>query len=202
MKVKAVMNLAYDVVTKVRLLRHYEKANTAGVDELSERELFACELIQGFAPLREWQLGRALKLQTTSLRDLVKNLMDKGWVEMVPANDRRQKPLALTGKGQSVFAEIKRRSARRYWYVFHNLPQLGEMDQLLKVLTLMNQNATKAIRANVFGELPDDDDDVPLTSGLWLPPNCGPMGAYNDIEALDDDLSESAGKLRQSNDRP
>jgi DNA-binding MarR family transcriptional regulator len=129
----------------------------------------ACELIQNFAPLREWQLGRALDLQTTSLIDLVNKLREKGWVEdQIDEADRRQKLLRLTKQGKDFFAQVKRRSARRYWYVFHNIPKLAEMDELKQVLTLMNENATKAIRAGVFDELPSDED-FPPTNLMGLP---------------------------------
>lgn len=163
MKATELLNILYDTSLKVRLLREHEKNTTAGQDELSSRELLACELIQSYGPLLERQLGTILGLQSSSLADLVTGLCKRGLVHKdTGKEDRRRRPLKLTDTGRRVFQTIKHKSALRYWYLFRGLPLQEDRDKQFveKILRQMNDNASQLIKQRIFGEIPEELDQL------------------------------------------
>jgi len=161
MDVTPLLHLVYDVSLKVRLLREHAKAASCGEEELSDRELLSLEVIEAFAPLKESALGSLLGLKASSLNELVKKLCDKGYVTKGTAeSDRRQRPLQLTEDGQRFFAAIKRRSARRYMFLFAGIERLTDPAQLERVLHHIRENANRHVREQVFGHFDDVESEV------------------------------------------
>lgn len=163
------LGLIHEVVLKIRLLRRYQQAVTAGTEELSEREIFGLQIISAFGPVTESQLGKVLGLQTSALADVIGRLLRRELASKGRSNaDQRQRLLTLTKKGKVVLDQIKRKMAQRYRFLFKGCITREEVSRFILLLEQMNRNVDLEVDRVIFDRLPEEDEEA-MDQSLWLP---------------------------------
>ena len=99
------------------------------------------------------ELLEILRITKQSLNRVLKELLDKGYVESHPGlQDRRQRQLKLTALGQDLALELSRLQSRRFARVMQELPDLARADSLRFLLAMIDPQERARVEALVWPE--------------------------------------------------
>lgn len=93
-------------------LRKAARAVTQVYDEalrpsgLRATQLSLLNVVAGIGPVGMKALAKTLVMDRTTLTRNLKPLVQQGYLEIIDADDRRQRPIALTAKGQRKLSEV------------------------------------------------------------------------------------------------
>jgi DNA-binding MarR family transcriptional regulator len=152
--VSQVLTKIYGIGLKARMLSEWVKIHRPVRDEYSDRQIFALELIHGFAPITRKDLGIIFGMSASSVSDMVRRLADDGLVGETPAvagADAREKPLVLTGPGEEFLDALRRQNAVRYRYLFDSV-SADEWRVLTGLLDKIDAAAKRQVDEMVFGK--------------------------------------------------
>ncbi|HEX3855733.1 MAG TPA: MarR family winged helix-turn-helix transcriptional regulator [Verrucomicrobiae bacterium] len=137
----------FSISLKTRILRAWQKSNSAQDQDFSERDLLTLELIADFAPITEKGLCKIFGLSFSSVNDIVKKFVSLG---LVKDEKERGETLALTEGGRKRLAALKQASATRFNFLFEGL---GEKDEtaLHEIFQKIDKNVERNVQQLVFG---------------------------------------------------
>jgi DNA-binding MarR family transcriptional regulator len=99
------------------------------------------------------ELLEILRITKQSLNRVLKELLDKGYVESHPGlQDRRQRQLKLTALGQDLALELSRLQSRRFARVMQELPELARTGSLRFLLAMIDPQERARVEALVWPE--------------------------------------------------
>lgn len=142
-----ILEKLFSISLKTRILRVWQKSNSAHDQEFSERELLTLELINDFTPITEKGLCKIFGIPFSSLSEMIKKLSDMG---LIKSERARGKPLALTHKGVELLKSLKQRSAIRFGYLFESFSD-QDCEQLVNLFNKIDKNAERCVQQFVFG---------------------------------------------------
>ena len=152
--VSHVLTKLYSIGLKARMLAIWVKTHRPAQDKHSMREIFTMELVQGFPPITRKDLGVILAMSPSSVSDMVRSLIDEGLLaeeKVATGGDAREKPLAMTEKGNEYLAEMRRRESVRYKYLFETVTP-EEWKSLAGLLDKIDAAARKQVDEMIFGK--------------------------------------------------
>jgi DNA-binding MarR family transcriptional regulator len=93
--------------------------------------------------VRQRDLGKAISLDETTLTRNLRPLIDSGWVEASPGDDRREKLIRLTKEGESILRKARPAWERAQKRLRSRLPK-GTWSSLLNLLPELTRRADTA----------------------------------------------------------
>ena len=93
--------------------------------------------------VRQRDLGKAISLDETTLTRNLRPLIDSGWVEASPGDDRREKLIRLTKEGESILRKARPAWERAQKRLRSRLPN-GTWSSLLNLLPELTRRADTA----------------------------------------------------------
>ena len=97
------------------------------------------------------ELLEILRITKQSLNRVLKELLDKGYVEAHPGEqDRRQRQLKLTALGQNLALELSRLQSRRFARALQELPDLARAGSLRFLLAMIDPQERAGVEALVW----------------------------------------------------
>lgn len=91
------------------------------------------QYIRRIGEVRQRDLGKAISLEETTLTRNLRPLIDSGWVEVNPGNDRREKLIRLTNAGESMLRKAEPAWERAQKRLRSRMPK-GTWSSLLSLL--------------------------------------------------------------------
>ena len=137
----------FSISLKTRILRAWQKSNSAQDQDFSERDLLTLELIADFAPITEKGLCKIFGLSFSSVNDIVKKFVNLG---LVKDEKERGETLVLTESGKKRLAALKQASATRFNFLFEGLDEKEERE-LHKIFQKIDKNVERNVQQLVFG---------------------------------------------------
>jgi len=150
--VAEVLTKVYGIGLKARMLAEWVRIHRPVRDDYSDRQMFALELIHGFAPITRKDLGVIFGMSASSVSDMVRRLVDDGLVtEEKASGDAREKPLALTEQGTAYLDSVRKQNAIRYRYLFDSVTP-DEWRTLTDILDKVDAAARRQVDEMIFGK--------------------------------------------------
>jgi DNA-binding MarR family transcriptional regulator len=139
--------LLFAISLKTRILRAWQKSNSAQDQDFTERDLLTLELISDFGPITEKGLCKIFGLSFSSVSDIVKKFVSLG---LIKEEKERGEPLVLTEGGKKRLATLKQASATRFNFLFEGLDE-KEQKELHKIFLKVDKNVERNVQQLVFG---------------------------------------------------
>lgn len=99
------------------------------------------------------ELLEILRITKQSLNRVLKELLDKGYVESHPgAQDRRQRQLKLTALGEDLALQLSKLQSRRFARVLQELPDGARADSVRFLLAMIDPQERPRVEALVWPE--------------------------------------------------